>query len=237
MSTFRVLGRAGAPAHPFALLAVLAAMLPACAKDQLKGPAAEVKAHNVKLDLPAVPPFEMPPPSTDGSHSVKELRVKGRKMLNTKLTVKGFVTWVYDCPTALRQPGWTDKQVAAYIDENPDKCQRPKFYLGDAPDTPPERSLWVVDVPRPPNKLEKQRMSRDQLRFWQAVPPYKTGDEMVVSGEFRLSSPHSERNTDGLLVYESLNNVTENWQTPPPNPDDPRNQAPPATRPPPPAAQ
>lgn len=218
MSSIRALGNAGVAAAVATLLA-----LPSCSNDQFKGPDAEVRSHNVQLDLPAVPGFELPPP-TEGSHSVKELRVKGKKMLNTELTVKGYVTWVYDCPTAVRQPGWTDKQVTSYIEENPEKCQRPKFYLGDTPDTPPEQSLWVVSVPRAPNKYEKQRLSRDQLRFWPAVPPYKVGDEMVVTGDFRLSSPQSERNTDGLLVYKSLNNVTENWQTPPPDPRDPRNQ-------------
>jgi hypothetical protein len=221
---------------PLAITGALLAPLSACGKDQLKGPDAEVKPHNVKLDLPAVPPFEMPAANADGTHSVKELRVKGKKMLNTELSVKGYVTWVYDCPTALRQPDWTDKQVADLIEESPDKCERPKFYLGDAPDTPPERSLWIVDVPRAPNKLEKKRLSRDELRFWPAVPPYKTGDEMLVTGEFRLSSPHSERNTDGLLVYKSLKNVTHGWESPVPNPAEPRNGGPAPTRLPPPGA-
>jgi hypothetical protein len=210
---------------PLAALATLATV-PSCETDQLKGPQAEVKAHNVKLDLPALPGFEMPATNADGTHSVKELRVKGKKMLNTELSVKGYVTWVYDCPTALRQPGWSDKQIADYIEESPDKCERPKFYLGDAPDTPPERSLWVVEVPRPPNKLEKKRLPRDELRFWPAVPPYKQGDEIVVTGEFRLASPHSERNTDGLLVYKSLKNATQGWESPPLDPKDPRNAAP-----------
>jgi hypothetical protein len=199
---------------PLAITGALLAPLSACGKDQLKGPDAEVKPHNVKLDLPAVPSFEMPATNADGTHSVKELRVKGKKMLNTELTVKGYVTWVYDCPTALRQPGWTDKQVADLIEENPDKCERPKFYLGDAPDTPPERSLWIVDVPRATNKLERKRLSRDELKLRPAVPPYQTGDEILVTGEFRLSSPHSERNTDGLVVYKSLKNVTQNWESP-----------------------
>jgi hypothetical protein len=221
-----------APASLAALLACSSLGLLACGKDQLKGPEAEVKTHNVKLDLPAVPAFELPPADSDG-HSVRELRVKGKKMLNTELSVKGYVTWVYDCPTALRQPGWTDRQVEAYIEENPDKCERPKFYLGDTPDTAPERSLWVVDVPRPPTKLEKKRLPRDEIRFWPAVPPLKQGDQLIVRGDFSLSSPRSERNTDGLLVYKSLKNITQSWETPPPDPADPRNRAPEPTRAPP----
>lgn len=195
-------------------LLVCAFGLAACGKSQLKGPEAEVKAHNVKLDLPAVPAFDLPAASADGTHSVKELRVKGKKMLNTELSVKGYVTWVYDCPTAIRQPGWTDKQTADYIEQNPDKCERPKFYLGDTPDTPPERSLWVVEVPREPSKLERKRLSRDELKNRPPVPPHAQGDELIVRGEFRLSSPRSERNSDGLLVYKSLKNVTQNWESP-----------------------
>jgi hypothetical protein len=47
-----------------------------------------------KVNLPSVPGFELPPPSADGAKSVKELRVKGKKLLDTDVTVKGVVTWV-----------------------------------------------------------------------------------------------------------------------------------------------
>src|SRR3954452_14183661 len=80
-----------------------------CDKDKLKGPDAEVKKTDVKLDLPAVPAFDLPAAPADGSHTVKELRVKGKKLLDTDLTVHGFVTWTYDCKTAIRKPEETDK--------------------------------------------------------------------------------------------------------------------------------
>ena len=51
----------------------------------------------------------LPPAPADGSHSVKELRVKGKKLLDTDITVHGFITWAYDCPTAVRKPDETDK--------------------------------------------------------------------------------------------------------------------------------
>jgi len=71
----------------------------ACDSDKLKGPAAEVKKSDIKPNLPAVPGFELPPPNPDGSKSVKEMRVKGKKLLDNDITVKGVVTWVYDCKT------------------------------------------------------------------------------------------------------------------------------------------
>jgi hypothetical protein len=113
------------------------------------------------------------------------------------------------------------------IDEDPTKCERPKFYIGDAADTPPEKSLWVVDVPRPYNKLELERLPKDELRNpppdkcnpktdpkKSVCPPYQVGDQVEITGTWRLSSPHSERNSDGLLVYKRMKNVTQSWESP-----------------------
>ena len=106
---------------------VVSSLLGGCDKDALKGPAAEVRKSDVKLALPAVPAFDLPPAPSDGSHTVKELRVKGKKLLETDVTVKGVVTWAYDCPTAIRQPGVSAEAVQKMIDEDPSKCERPKF--------------------------------------------------------------------------------------------------------------
>jgi hypothetical protein len=198
-----------------------------CEKDKLKGPEAEVRKSDVKISLPAVPAFDLPPAPTDGSHTVKELRVKGKKLLESDITVKGIITWAYDCPTAVRQPGMSDKDLQKMIDEDPTKCERPKFYVGDAADTPAEKSLWVVDVPRPYNKLELERLPKDELRNPPAdrcdpkadpkktvCPLYKVGDQVEITGTWKLSSPHSERNSDGLLVYKKMKNVTQAWESP-----------------------
>jgi hypothetical protein len=205
-------------------VAVLAA---GCDKDKLNGPEAEVRKSEVKLNLPPVPAFDLPPTPSDGSHTVKELRVKGKKLLESDITVKGIITWAYDCPTAVRQPGMSDKDLQKMIDEDPTKCERPKFYVGDAADTPPEKSMWVVDVPRPYNKLELKRLPKDELRNpppdrcdpkgdakKSVCPPYKVGDQVEITGTWKLSSPHSERNSDGLLVYKKMKNVTQAWESP-----------------------
>ena len=198
----------------------------ACDKDKLKGPEAEVKKSDIKVDLPAVPDFALPPAPADGGHTVKELRVKGKKLLDTDITVHGFITWAYDCATAVRKPDESDKDVQKRIDEDPTLCERPKFYIGDAKDTPPEKSLWIVDVPRPYNKLEMERMKKPERNLpdrcepnekdpkKNICPPYAVGDEVEITGTFKTSSPHSERNSDGLLVYKKMKNVTQNWETP-----------------------
>lgn len=198
----------------------------ACDKDKLKGPEAEVKKSDIKVDLPAVPDFALPPAPADGSHTIKELRVKGKKLLDTDITVHGFITWAYDCPTAVRKPEETDKDVQKRIDDDPTLCERPKFYIGDDKATPAEKSLWIVDVPRPYNKLEMERMKKPERNLpdrcepgekdpkKNICPPYAVGDEVEITGTFKTSSPHSERNSDGLLVYKKMKNVTQNWETP-----------------------
>jgi len=228
------------------IFACLVTLAIGCGKDQIQGPAAEVKKTDVKLDLPAVPAFDLPPAPADGGHSVKELRVKGKKLFDTDITVHGFITWAYDCATAVRKPDETDKDLKKRLDDDPTLCERPKFYIGDGKDTPAEKSLWIVDVPRPYNKLEEERMKKPERNLpdrcepnekdpkKNICPPYAVGDEVSITGTFKMSSPHSERNSDGLLVYKKMKNVTQNWETPdiapPPGTG---SGAPPATTPPP----
>jgi hypothetical protein len=199
----------------------------ACGEDGVKVPQPEVLPNATKLNIPPVPAFDL------ANKPIKELRVKGKKKLKTEVTVKGFVTWVYDCPTAIRQPGEDDKAVQDRIDADPTLCERAKFYIGDDKDTPAEKSLWVVDVPREYTKLDMKRLKKkdrtDPLKCEpderkkdpskSICPPYAVGDEVEVTGMFDLSSPHSERNSDGLLVYKKMKNSTQNYESPAPDPN------------------
>jgi hypothetical protein len=204
-----------------------------CGEDKLKGPEAEVRKSDVKLNIPQVPAFDL------ANKPVKELRVKGKKKLKTEVTVKGYVTWVYDCATAIRQPNEDEKAVQERIDADPQLCERAKFYIGDDKDTPAEKSLWVVDVPRPYTKLDLKRIKKkertdplkcepDEMvkdRSKSICPPYAVGDEVEVTGTFDLASPHSERNSDGLLVYKKMKNITQNYESPAPVEKKPDGQA------------
>jgi len=200
---------------PFVAGAALALTAGACDKGQLKGAQAEVKQHNIKVDLPAVPAFDLPKPVGD-AHTVKEMRVMGKQYLDQEVKVHGFVTWVYDCVTALRTPDMTEAQVKKMIKDDPTKCRRPAFYMGDTTDTAVERSAWVVEVPREMREDEKKNLTKEEKEAWPAVPPYKVGDEVEVTGDWKLTSPHGERNSEGLLIYKSMHNITQDWTTPPP---------------------
>jgi tetratricopeptide (TPR) repeat protein len=184
-------------------------------------PAAEVVVAPAKLDLPTLPTFDLP----RGPLTIKRLWVAGEPHLGTRITVHGYVTYAYDCAADIRKLGESVASVRKRVDSDPTRCERPKFHIGDARATRPDNSLWVVDVPRPYNKLELASLSKPERTLplrcepgerdpnKQICPPYRAGDEVIVTGTFALESAHSERDSDGLLVYESMRNITQGWQT------------------------
>lgn len=175
--------------------------------DDLPGPQPEVAKETAKVDLPAIPSFELPA-SEPGVHSPRELRVRGQRALGTEVQVRGFVTWIYSCTEALaaNNRNASQAQIAAAIQKDPTLCDRPKFSLGDARTTSREASLWVVDVPRPPTKAELGARQKSDVK-WPEVPKVALGDYVAVTGTWALYSPHAEHNTNGLLVYKSLEHL------------------------------
>ena len=169
----------------------------------LRGPDPEISNDTSKPALPAIPRFALPG-LPDGLHSPREVLVAGRALRGTRIRVAGYITWIYDCATALAAPKRTRAQIQRMIDDDPSVCERPKFYLGDARKMAPVDALWVVNVPRPPFKLEKERLPAEELAKWPAVPRLTVGAYAVVTGTLALESPHHERNSDGLLVYEAI---------------------------------
>lgn len=191
------------------------AVFMACGGGELKGPEAEVKPHDKKLNLPAIPSFEVPKPNADGSHSVRELRVKGRGFMDTEITVSGTIVWMTDCRQDLKEQGVAPEEIERLLKEDLSKCRRTRFQIADSADVPIEKSLWVVSVPREPIALEKKRLPKAQLDTWLPVVPYKVGDQVVVTGRFGTMAASGERNTEGLLVYKSMKNVTQGVESPP----------------------
>jgi len=169
----------------------------------VRGPALEISGNPAAVDLPAVPSFAIPV-AEGGIHTPRELLVSGERLRGSQVQVGGYITWIYDCAAAFVQPGMAHEQVERLIESDPTRCERHKFYLGDARSTPPDRSLWVVDVPRRPFKIEQERMPTDKLVNWPDVPSLTLGAYVVVTGTLALRSPHDEVNSDGLLVYESI---------------------------------
>ena len=166
------------------------------------GPALEISGSRARVAVPVVPGFAVP--SWDGVHSPRELRIAGERLRGRRVTVGGYITWIYDCAAALAGRGDTPAQIQRQIDADPSQCERAKFYLGDTPTTPPDASLWVVDVPRPPYKLERQRLSADELARWPAVPRLAVGAYVEITGTLDLESAHHERSVDGLVIFDAI---------------------------------
>lgn len=197
-----------APRATAALAPAVAVALVACAdEDEVTEP--QVEETTISLDLPSIPVFDMPSPNPDGTHPVQELRLKGYEHLDSEVEVRGYVIWDYDCATAVRTPDMTDEEVEELVQEEPERCELPNFYLGDEADAEPEQGLWVVEVPREPRPDERRNLPASELADWPEVPEYDVGDEVVVTGEWALQSPEGAASSEGLLVYDDLEHVDE----------------------------
>jgi hypothetical protein len=194
------------------LIASVLALSSSCRKDELQGAKAEVEETSIKLDLPPVPDFTAPAVNPDGTHTVQEMRLNGSKFLDSDVRVKGHVIWIYDCATAVRTPEMSEKDLQTLMANEPERCSRPNLYLGDSPDTPADRGIWVVEVPRPPRPDEKKAMPDELVKemedAYKALPPHKVGDQVVVTGRWALTSPKGFRNSDGLLIYSAMDNLS-----------------------------
>lgn len=173
--------------------------------DDLPGPPLEVIKNPTKVEVPALPAFDLPV-TEPGFRSPRELRVRGKAALGAEVKLRGYITWVYDCSAQLASvnPEATRAQILMSIDSDPSLCERPKFYLGDSKGTSQEASIWVVDVPRAPTKSERQRLSKEELKALPVAPKIASGDYVTVTGTWALHSPHNEHNLDGLLIFKSL---------------------------------
>jgi tetratricopeptide (TPR) repeat protein len=173
--------------------------------DDLPPPQLEVVSRSSVIDMPAIPEFRLAA-AEPGFHTPRELQVRGAPLLGTEIKVKGYVTWIYSCRAALAaaNPRLAPSAILRAIDEDPALCEQPKIYLGDTRDTPRSASIWVVDMPRSPNQLERKMLSKDELRAWPEPPSVAVGDYVVVTGTWALRSPHAEHHSDGLLVYRAV---------------------------------
>lgn len=198
----------------FGLSALVTLGATGCDNADLKGSQAEVAKTTIKLDMPTVPEFTMPQSNSDGTKNIRELRLIGRKIIGDEIRIRGFVSWVYDCAVDLRKPGMTEKDVEKVIEEDPSRCSRPHLILGDAADTPSEKGVWVVEVPRELRKDELKLLDKQTIKELPPVPVFALGDEVIVSGKWDRRSPKGFANSDGLLIYGSMENLTQPAEEP-----------------------
>jgi hypothetical protein len=143
---------------------------------------------------------------------VSAVRASGATLLDKEIEVTGVVTWVYDCATELHKvEAAKDKKVTLAvikkrIEEDGTLCERKKLRLGTTAKDASDKTILVVDVPRPPNKLEKAHLPKDELAKWPKVPNVAAGNRVTITGMWRKMSPHSETDAfgSGVLVYGSL---------------------------------
>src|SRR3954470_10246935 len=169
--------RAGAPAPR-----------PRMEPDDLPGPQPELSGETARVDLPAIPAFALPG-IEPGFHGPRELHLQGRHLLGTEIKVKGYITWIYDCAAQLASlhPEKTPQKIASAIQKDPTLCERAKFLLGDARDTPRDASIWVVDVPRIARLAERGTLRQSDLKgVWPDVPRIAIGDYVMITGTWAL---------------------------------------------------
>lgn len=169
-------------------------------------PKPEIASDPPPIELPAVPDLTLPP-SKSGARSVREMRVRGRKLFGTKVEVEGVISWIYNCADELRQPGMSKREVAKLIREQPERCSRPHFFLAERKDAPAHEVMWVVEVPRKLRRDERKRLTRAELKALPPVPRLAVGDRVIVQGHWDQRSPAGFFNSDGLLMYRAIRNA------------------------------
>ncbi len=185
-----------------------------CDKADFKGAEAEVKKIEANLDLPPVPAFDMP--AAQGStHTPRELRLMGQKLLGTEIEVKGFVTYKYNCLTDGGPKGVVggieadDKKREQLIKDEPHIwCWKPWIVLNDTADGNSRVGLRVTfdefthlyNKRKSKARVEWLPGEKEQLEQLDAI---KVGDELTIPGKFAQSSPDGFGDSRGLLIYKN----------------------------------
>jgi hypothetical protein len=208
---------------------LLAALLVAGACDQLSGgpgPKQEVaETETTKLTLPDPPAFDPPKPNPDGTHSTRELRLFGDKYLEQPVKAVGFVTFYHDLKSCAldqgaaafaKDPKTCDgkKDVATctaqlgtkIVEEHPENCDKPYFYIGEEKNTSVAQSVIVVDVTRPLRKDEEDNPDKiAEMRTKPPVPKIAIGDKVTVDGTWtNKTSKEGFVDTEGQLEYNGV---------------------------------
>jgi hypothetical protein len=190
------------------------------------GPKQEVaETETTKLVLPDPPAFDPPKPNPDGTHSTRELRLFGDKYLEQPVKAVGYVIFIHDLKVCALDQG--EKQVASnpklcegkkdvgacaqtigqkIVDEHPENCDKPYFYLADEKNASNARSITVSDVTRPLRKDEENDPDKiADMKTKPPVPKIALGDQVTVDGTWtNKTTKEGFLDTNGLLVYSGV---------------------------------
>ncbi len=158
---------------------------------------------NASAPLPPIPELKVAAMVGD-AHVVGEMLVLGDKQLEKKIKVRGYIVWIYDCAKAIRTPGMSKKTLKRLLATEPERCTRPHFHLGETSKLDSSRVVEVVEVPRKLRPDELKIMPQELISAQLPVPTLTLGQEVIVSGRWATHSPKGFLNSEGLLVYESI---------------------------------
>jgi hypothetical protein len=140
--------------------------------------ARQTEMPRVEVKLPPPPSFKKEAAVDkygDGSYSVYGVRNDMAANLDQEVKVTGYVVEVYECPPC---PKGTECEA----------CVKPHFWLADRKHDTRDKALMVTDYP------ERHPKTRKKISL-------KTGERLLVTGQFAKASGTGFRASDGLLVY------------------------------------
>lgn len=150
-------------------------------------------------DLPEVPTLPPPPfPTTyeDDSYSIYGLRSRATKVLDTDLSVTGYIVEVYEPPPCEKRKK-----------EECPKAAMPHIFIADTADqTERAEQLIVVGYADNQEQLERARRGRKTTTISGDVlvpKDLKVGNKVRVKGYFTLISSGGFNTSNGLLEYDS----------------------------------
>ncbi|HET6416732.1 MAG TPA: hypothetical protein VFG22_10595 [Polyangiales bacterium] len=147
-------------------------------------------------EVPTLPPPPFPTTYEDESYSVYGLRQRPTKLLDTDLSVTGYIIEIYEPPACTKRKKDECPKVAA-----------PHMFIADTADqTERSEQLLVVGYADNQEQLARARRGRKTTTISGAVVVPKdlaVGNKIVVKGHFRLMSSGGFNTSNGLIEYAS----------------------------------
>ncbi len=148
-------------------------------------------------EVPTLPPPPFPTTYEDDSYSVYGLRTRLMKVLDTDLTVTGYIVDIYEPPVCNKRKK----------DEECPTAAAPHMFIADTPDqTDRTEQLIVVGYADNQDQLDRARRGRKTTTIAGAVvvpKDLKVGNKIRAKGQFTLISSGGFNTSNGLLEYTS----------------------------------
>jgi len=147
-------------------------------------------------EVPTLPPPPFPTTYDDESYSVYGLRQRPTKVLDTDLSVTGYIIEIYEPPPCPKRKNEDCPKVAA-----------PHIFVADTPEqTDRAEQLLIVGYADNQEQLDRARRGRQTTTISGAVVvprDFVVGNRIRATGHFTLISSGGFNTSNGLLEYAS----------------------------------